>query len=125
MSPELPQNIKLGQIRRTAGMATPSEWSKLSRDEQEAVDALSWQIVWRCRQKRHPALEGEDCIFLTVRHVQRLVAAVDAALHDQKNLLAAFLVFPNTRAASSREPEYLQIVPVGDLERNCERFRLD
>jgi hypothetical protein len=98
-------------------MATPSEWSKLSRDEQEAVDALSWQIVWRCRQKRHPALEGEDCIFLTVRHVQRLVAAVDAALHDQKNLLAAFLVLPNTRAASSREPEYLQIVPVGDLER--------
>ena len=85
MSPELPQNIKLGQIRRTAGIATPSEWSKLSRDEQEAVDAL----------------------------------------HDQKNLLAAFLVLPNTRAASSREPEYLQIVPVGDLERNCERFRLD
>jgi hypothetical protein len=64
MSPELSQNLNLGQIRRTAGIVTQSEWSKLSQDEQEAIDAISWQIVWRCRQKRHPALEGEDCIFL-------------------------------------------------------------
>jgi hypothetical protein len=47
--PEL-RNLKLGQIRRTAGIVTQGEWNSLTRDEQEAVDALSWQIVWRCRQ---------------------------------------------------------------------------
>ena len=76
MSPELPQNLKLGQIRRTAGIVTQGEWNSLTRDEQEAVDALSGQIVWRCRQKRHPSREGEACIFLTVRHVQRLLRAI-------------------------------------------------
>jgi hypothetical protein len=40
-------------------------------------------------------------------------------------LLAAFLVLPNTRAASSRVPEYLQIVPSAILRGNLERFRLD
>jgi hypothetical protein len=89
VSPELPRNLKLGQVRRTAGIVTQSEWSKLSRDEQDAVDALSWQIVWRCRQKRHPALEGEDCIFLTVRHVQRLLRAVGARKTGEKAAAAA------------------------------------
>jgi hypothetical protein len=89
MSPELPRNLKLGQVRRTAGIVTQSDWSKLSRDEQNAVDALSWQIVWRCRQKRHPALQGEDCIFLTVRHVQRLLRAIGAAKTGEKAAAAA------------------------------------
>jgi hypothetical protein len=89
MSPELPRNLKLGQIRRTAGIVTQSEWNKLTRDEQDAVDALSWQIVWRCRQKRHPALEGEDCIFLTVLHVQRLLRAIRARTSGEKAAAAA------------------------------------
>jgi hypothetical protein len=89
MSPELPRNLKLGQVRRTAGIVTQSDWSKLSRDEQNAVDALSWQIVWRCRQKRHPALEDEDCIFLTVRHVQCLLCAVGAHKTGEKAAAAA------------------------------------
>src|SRR5689334_20417644 len=84
MSPELPRNLKLGQVRRTAGIVTQSEWNKLSSDEQAAVDALAWQIVWRCRQKCHPALEGEDCIFLTVRHVQRLLRAIGARKTGEK-----------------------------------------
>jgi hypothetical protein len=32
MSPGLPQNLKLGQIRRTAGIVTQSEWNTLSRE---------------------------------------------------------------------------------------------
>jgi hypothetical protein len=84
MSPELPRNLKLGQVRRTAGIVTQSEWSSLTRDEQDAADALAWQIVWRCRQKHHPALEGDDCIFLTVRHVQRLLRAIGAAKTGEK-----------------------------------------
>jgi hypothetical protein len=84
MSPEIPRNLKRGQIRRTAGIVTQRESSSLTRDEQDAVDALSWQIVCRCRQKRHPALEGEDCIFLTVRHVQRLLRAIGAAKTGEK-----------------------------------------
>jgi hypothetical protein len=84
MSPELPRSLKLGQVRRTAGIVTQSEWARLSRDEQEAADALAWHVVWRCRQERHPALEGDDCIFLTVRHVQRLLRAVGAANTGEK-----------------------------------------
>jgi hypothetical protein len=53
-----------------------------------AVDALSWQIVWRCRQDRHSALEGEDCIFLTV-HVQRLLRAIGARKTGEKGAAAA------------------------------------
>jgi hypothetical protein len=89
LRPELPQNLKLGQVRRTAGIVTQREWSSLTRDEQDAVDTLSWQIVWRCRQKRHPALEGDDCIFLTVRHVQRLLRAIGAAKTGEKTASAA------------------------------------
>jgi hypothetical protein len=92
MGVELPQNLKLGQVRRTAGVVTQSEWDRLSRDEQDAVDALSWQIVWRCRQKRHPALEGEDCIFLTVRHVQRLLRAIGACKTGEKAAAAAIAI---------------------------------
>jgi hypothetical protein len=89
MGVDLPKNLKLGQVRRTAGIVTRSEWKALTRDEQDAVDALSWQIVWRCRQKRHPALEGEDCIFLTVRHVQRLLRAIRARKTGEKAAAAA------------------------------------
>ena len=87
--PELPRNLKLGQIRRTAGIVTQGEWNSLTRDEQEAVDALSRQIVWRCRQKRHPSLEGEACIFLTIRHVQRLLRAIGARKTGEKAAAAA------------------------------------
>jgi hypothetical protein len=89
MSPEFPKNLKLGQVRRTAGIVTQSEWSKLSRDEQDAADALSWHVVWRCRQKRHPALEGEDCIFLSDGWVQGLLRAVGARKTGEKAAAAA------------------------------------
>jgi len=39
--PDLPPNFKLGQGRRTAGIVTQSEWNELSRDEGDAVEALS------------------------------------------------------------------------------------
>jgi hypothetical protein len=84
VGPELPRNLKLGQVRHTAGIVTQREWSSLTRDEQDAVDALSWHVVWRCRQKRHPALEGEDSIFLTVKHVQRLLRAIGARKTGEK-----------------------------------------
>ena len=35
--PEVPKNLKLGQIRRTAGIVTQKEWSTLNRDERDAV----------------------------------------------------------------------------------------
>jgi hypothetical protein len=35
-------------------------------------------VWWRSRQERHPALEVDDCIFLTDRHVQTLLRAVGA-----------------------------------------------
>src|SRR5512133_24965 len=88
-APAIPKNLKLGQIRRTAGIVAQEDWSKLNRDEQDAVDALSWHVVWRCRQKRHPALEGEDCIFLTVRHVRRLLRAIGARRTGEKAAAAA------------------------------------
>jgi hypothetical protein len=88
-APAIPKNLKLGQIRRTAGIVTQTEWSKLNRDERDAVDALSWHVVWRCRQKRHPALEGEDCVFLSVGHVQSLLRAVGARKTGEKAAAAA------------------------------------
>ena len=89
MAPALTNNIMLGQLRRTVGIVTQLEWSRLTRSEQEAVDALALHVWWRCRQKRHPALEGEDCIFLTVSHVQRLLRAVGAANTGEKAAAAA------------------------------------
>ena len=66
MSPELPRNIKLGQIRRTIGLLTPEEWRRLDEDGRAAVDALSLHIWWRARQEENEAFEEEDCVFLTV-----------------------------------------------------------
>jgi hypothetical protein len=86
---ELPRNVKLGQVRRTVGIVTPCDWNKLSRDEREAVDALALHVWWRCRQTGRPALEGEDCVFLTVRHVQRLLRAIGAGKTGEKAAAAA------------------------------------
>jgi hypothetical protein len=70
VSPEIPRNITPGQLRRTAGLLPADEWRGLDEDGRAAVDALSLQIWARGRQTEHPALEGEDCIFLTVRWMQ-------------------------------------------------------
>ena len=51
MPPDLPPNFKLGQSRRTAGIVTQSEWNELSRDEGDAVDALSWHHLRVARER--------------------------------------------------------------------------
>ena len=61
----------------------------MTRPEQEAADALAHHVWWRCRQERHLALEGEDCIFLTVSHLQRLLRAVGAVNTGEKAAAAA------------------------------------
>ena len=86
MSPELPRNIKLGQIRRTIGLLTPEEWRRLDEDGRAAVDALSLHVWWRARQDEHEAFEGEenDCVFLTVPWMQGLLRAVGARKTGEK-----------------------------------------
>jgi hypothetical protein len=46
LSPELPRNIKLGQIRRTVGLLSHEAWHRLGEEERAAVDALSLH-VWQ------------------------------------------------------------------------------
>ena len=89
MSPELPPNIKPGQIRRTVGLLPSDEWRGLDESEREAVDALGLHIWLRGRQTEHPALEGEDCVFLTVRWVQALLRATGARRTEEKAAAAA------------------------------------
>jgi hypothetical protein len=91
-TPELPPNIKLGQVRRTVGIVTPAEWSSLTRDERDAADALALHVWFRCRQKRHPALEGEDCVFLTDGWVQALLRVVGARKTGEKAAAAAVAI---------------------------------
>ena len=50
MSPELPPNIKLGQLRRTVGLLPSDEWRGLDESEREALDALRLHICLRGRQ---------------------------------------------------------------------------
>jgi hypothetical protein len=89
VSPELPPNIKLGQLRRTVGLLPSDEWRGLNESEREAVDALRLHICLRGRQTEHPALEGEDCVFLTVRWVQALLRATGARRTGEKTAAAA------------------------------------
>jgi hypothetical protein len=89
VSPELPPNIKLGQLRRAVGLLPSDEWRGLDESEREAVDALRLHIWLRGRQTEHPALEGEDCVFLTVRWVQALLRATGARRTGEKAAAAA------------------------------------
>ena len=91
MSPELPRNIKLGQIRRTIGLVSPAKWRGIKEDERAAVDALSLHSWWRARQEEHEAFEGEedDCVFLTVPWMQGLLRAVGARKTGEKSAAAA------------------------------------
>jgi hypothetical protein len=86
VSPELPRNIKLGQIRRTIGLLAPEEWRRLDEDGRAAVDALSLHVWWRARQDEHEAFEGEedDCVFLSVGWMQGLLRAVEARKTGEK-----------------------------------------
>jgi hypothetical protein len=87
----LPPNIKIGQLRRTVPIVPANEWSSLTRDERDAANAITLHVWKRTRQKRHPAFDGDET-FLTNRHVQRLLKAVNASNTGEKaarNALAA------------------------------------
>jgi hypothetical protein len=86
VSPELPRNVKLGQVRRSVALHAPEEWRGLDEDGRAAVDALSLHIWWRARQDEHEAFEGEedDCVFLTVPWMQGLLRAVGARKTGEK-----------------------------------------
>jgi hypothetical protein len=60
-------------LRRSAGRLGSSRSQSGARQtatrRRQRTLAHVW---WRCRQKHHPAFEGADCIFLTVKHVQGL-----------------------------------------------------
>ena len=81
MAPEIPRNLKVGQIRRTIGLLPPEEWRGLDDDGRAAVDALSLHIWWRARQEEHEAFEDEQCVFLTVSWMQRLFEDGGSAKH--------------------------------------------
>jgi hypothetical protein len=89
VSPELPRNVKLGQVRRSVALLAPEEWRTLDDDTRAAVDALSLHIWARSRQEEHPAFEGEDCVFLTMRWMQRLLRAAGARKTGEKAAAAA------------------------------------
>jgi hypothetical protein len=89
LSPELPRNIKLGQIRRTVGLLSRQAWHRLGEDERAAVDALSLHVWFRARQTGHSAFEGDDCVFLTASWMQNLLRAVDARKAGEKAAAAA------------------------------------
>jgi hypothetical protein len=76
--PALPPNRTPGQLRQTVGIVGREEWQKLRNDERDAANALSLHVWWRCRQEKHPALEGEDCVFLSDKWVKRLLTEVRA-----------------------------------------------
>ena len=100
----------------------------MNRREQEAVDALALHIWWRCRQEQHPALEGDDGIFLTVKHVQRLLREIGAVNTGEKAAAAAITTMqahgwiedtgetkkPRRPAASVERAESFQ--PEGEIE---------
>lgn len=107
---------------------------RLERDCAVIVDRVAAEKGWDARPQVRRVGEGSssyvfdfvittgsDPIFIETanfREWQALsdkVAAVSAALRNQKSL-AAFLVIPNTRAVTY-VPENLDIVPIGDLER--------
>lgn len=77
MSPTIPRNLRIGQIRRTIGLVTPDEFSRLGEDQRAAVDALSLHIRWRARQRRHPAFEGDETI-VTVGWMRKLLRVAGA-----------------------------------------------
>jgi hypothetical protein len=109
LSPELPRNIKLGQIRRTVGLLTPEDCRRLDEDERAAVDAFNLHVWFRARQTGHSAFEREDCVFLTVGWMQNLLRAVGARKAGEKTAAAA-IYFLEERGSSStpgrrRSPE--------------------
>jgi hypothetical protein len=89
VSPELPRNIRAGQLRRTVGLLSTDEWRGLDEDGRAAVDALSLHIWARGRQNEHSPFEGEDCVFLTVRWMQGLLRTVGARKTGEKAAAAA------------------------------------
>jgi hypothetical protein len=89
MAPALPGNIKRGQLRKRLSIVSQETWNELSEEQRDAVDALSLQLYLRGLEKQHPAFEGRDCIFLTVRRMQGLLRAIGARRKGEKTAAAA------------------------------------
>jgi hypothetical protein len=86
---EPPEPVRLRELRRRVSLIPPDEWRSLNAGEKAAGNALTLHLYQRCRQKQHPALEGDDRIFLTRSHVQRLLKATSASNTGEKAAAAA------------------------------------
>jgi hypothetical protein len=74
----------VGQVRYRYGLVPRDRWSSLDEGERDAVNAFSWHLHWRDSQTEHPALEGHDRVFLTVKWMQGLLQAVGARRSGEK-----------------------------------------
>jgi hypothetical protein len=90
VSPELPRNIKLGQIRRTVGLLSPEEWRDLDQGGAKPSTRLACTSGFAAGRRKHPAFEGDDCVFLTVRWMQRLLRTLGARKTGRRQLPPRF-----------------------------------
>jgi hypothetical protein len=88
-APDDPEPVGLRKLRRRVNLIPPEEWDSLSPGEKAAGNALTLHLVQRAQRKDHPALEGDDRIFLTRSHVQRLLKATSASNTGEKAAAAA------------------------------------
>jgi hypothetical protein len=89
VTPTIPHNLTVGQIRYTIGLVSPEEYRRLGEDERAAVSAFSLHLHWRTRQQRFPAFEGGDETILTVGWMRRLLRAVGARKTGSRAAAAA------------------------------------
>jgi hypothetical protein len=118
----------VGQIRYRYGLVPRDKWGSLDEGERDAVNALSWHLHWRDSQTEHPALEGDDCVFLTAKWMQGLLRAVGARRSGEKAARRAIATLrrlgviedtgeakkPRRPARSVQRAERFQ--PCGDVE---------
>jgi hypothetical protein len=81
---KVPRNLKAGQLRYRYGLVPRDKWSSLDEGERDAVNAFSLHLHWRDSLTEHPALEGRDRVFLTVKWMQGLLRAVGARRSGEK-----------------------------------------
>jgi hypothetical protein len=89
---------------------------------ESAADESSYRIFDFVITTRKGLIFIDSANFRSPENLSNIVASVGEALQDQKNLLAAFLVVPNVKF-SAYVPENLQVVPVGDLERQLREIQ--
>jgi hypothetical protein len=107
---KLAPNIKLGQLRRTVAIVSPSEWNSLTRAERDAANAITFLIWKRAHTKRHPAFGGDE-IFLTKGYVQRLLKAVNATNMGEKAARTALARMQGADGSWTRADEEAEAVP--------------